>query len=543
LCSIDETTVRQQAVESINLLSKSLSPDQILEHLAPRVLELFEVNEWFTPRVSACALTANAYRGCLRASGKYVNDKPSEMLAKELLDSFVKQCGDYEPMVRRTVALKLGGVVKEFSADAEYSHSQGALLDEYKKLVQTDEQESIRCNALTSAPEVFARVSLDVPESGCAGAGAGSRYKECVHDKSWRVRVALARTLCEVANRCRTSRGSDAEPELKVARQMFISLMEDPEAEVRNASAGNAAAAAAVLGADFAVDHLVPRLTKLVLDETVSNRVDLAGVLLEMAKPLGSAFARAVYLDADETGSGLVKRMLNEVEPTNLRIAIIGKLAALIDVLGIVESDLLLKTIYELCDDKNWRVRHAALTLLPEIAKQMPKADFNATFIPKENPKESSILARAHDNCALIRLDWVRTFASVGESYGSEWLLQQIIPAVRSLEPPTPSLKSADQSNDNYQLRAVVLHAFTELGALLKDTAILEEFFLPAALKMAEDKVVNLRILAAQCLGAVYRASWLGEPHSNKVKNKLEQMIDDKDIDVVEAAKGGLGLS
>jgi len=286
-----------------------------------------------------------------------------------------------------------------------------------------------------------------------------------------------------------------------------------------------AAAAASVLGAEFAIEHLVPRLTNLVMDDQQSDvqRTQLAGVLLEMAGPIGATYARTVYLNAPDGSPGLVSRLLSAEESTNLRIAVISMLPALIDVVQIDAADELLELIHEQCGEKNWRVRHAALTLLTDLAPAMGVTKFDSSFMATN----SHFVTCASDNCALIRLDFVTTMKRVGETYGGEWLIAQIMPAIRQLH--TTSEKS------NYQLSAVVLHAFTEFGALLAKfpdgLKELKGFFLPAALAMAEDmKNVNLRIIAAQSLSTVLKEGWLSDEPS--VKAKLETLKEDSDPDV-----------
>ena len=72
LCSVDETTVRQQAVDSINKLSAALSPAQVAEHLGGEVIKLMENTDWFTPRVSGVGLVATTYAKVAEASLKSV---------------------------------------------------------------------------------------------------------------------------------------------------------------------------------------------------------------------------------------------------------------------------------------------------------------------------------------------------------------------------------------------------------------------------------------------------------------------------------------
>ena len=525
LCTIDETTVRVQAVDAINTLGKQLAPEQILQHLAPRVLELFESAEWFTPRVSACGLVALAYSGCkgskkdattTYSSGEKEKTYRAEDLARELAEAYRKQFSDTEPMVRRSAAIKLADASLAFGEEV----TKTELVSIFCRLVDESEQESIRVNALKSAATIFRVASLTDVE-----AAAGEKYLACASDKSWRVRVAVSESLSAVAAARRSAKGGADEAEVELCQTAFLQALVDHEAEVRHATAAQSAAAASVLGPQFTVDHLVPEVRKLVHDDGVANRVDLAGVLVEMAGPIGMPLAREVFLlpgSSGEESLSLLQSLMNDPN-TNLRLAVIGKLVALIDVLTIPQAGDALEIIQTLIDDKNWRIRHAALKLLPTLASHMAVDDFTNTFI------QTAFKSRAEDNCALIRNDWILCCKDIGAVYGSEWIQTHVLPTLNTLT-----------EMKNYQFKSVFLHGLAELGG-----HGLAEGMLPSALSMVEDRVPNLRLMAAQTLGVVALGTagqaWVpADVVKDKVAPVLGKLAEDTDVDVREMASAAL---
>ena len=56
LCHQEETTVRDQAVASLNKIGATLSAKDVQTLVVPIALKLARTLEWFTPRVSACGL-------------------------------------------------------------------------------------------------------------------------------------------------------------------------------------------------------------------------------------------------------------------------------------------------------------------------------------------------------------------------------------------------------------------------------------------------------------------------------------------------------
>jgi len=94
LGKVDETVVREQASKSLVTISKALSDAEIQNIFAPLVIRLAQ-GEWFTGRVSSCALFSAAYP---RATAQ------KEKLRKK----FLELCNEDTPMIRRACASKMG---------------------------------------------------------------------------------------------------------------------------------------------------------------------------------------------------------------------------------------------------------------------------------------------------------------------------------------------------------------------------------------------------------------------------------------------------
>jgi len=505
LCQVDETTVRNQAVLAINQLAKQLTADQLFTHLVPLVVNLnYKSLDWFPPRISACGLVATAYSACVGCSTALTIDmresveSPGEWApaeaASKLVEMFKAQCKD-EPMVRRTAATTMKDVAEAFG-DAV---TKDEIVELWCKLVESSEQDSIRVNALKSAPAIFKVVPL------VGISPAGDQYREkCAKDMSWRVRVAVAESLPGVTQALKSSSlGADPKAEsLKAAREIFAGLLDDKEAEVRHETAAQAAAAATVLPKAWAAEELFPKVVGLVLDENVANRVALAGVLVEMSEPLGADITKQKFLGANDElaaygaapGASLLQHLLSaETSTTNLRLQVIAKLTVINDVIGIKQGAPLFALMSELLDDKNWRVRHATMQLLPQLAREMGAADFSRAF---------SWAALGGDNCALIRTDWVKCCAEVAavEGFGARWVEEHVLPKLLELS-----------DSKNYQLKAVLLSAMdADFAKMLKahnsathGHQIVESLLLQKAIAMCSDKVPNLALQAVAAVGAV----------------------------------------
>ena len=338
---------------------------------------------------------------------------------------------------------------------------------------------------------------------------------------------------------------------LETAQEMFLALLNDSEAEVKHATAMVAAQAAQVFNLRFVYSSIFPKVEKLVSDEATGPRNELAMVLLEMAEPLGPKYSKELFLD-----SGLIESLViadptnaDAQVPTNLRLAVILKLAGVVSVLvgegPDAESgsfDLAVpcfKIIRNLCGDKNWRVRHAALQLLTSVAPLMKPDVFFKFFLDTSDPAApiNPFSEFAKDNVSLIRVSWVEQCALIADlaDYGSKWLMDCVLEHVT---------KSGAQKN--YQLQAVLLHAASTFATIVP-ASYLVSTLLPPLLEMASNRVPNLRVMVAQSLKDLaerYKAAGaeIGDVSALKafirdhLDKELGTLCEDGDMDVAQAA-------
>lgn len=533
LCKVDETTVRQQAVHSINKLSAALSPEQVAEHLGGEVIKLIGY-EWFTGRVSGVGLVAQTYEkvaqaklksiGITRANGEAAT-LSSEEMAGELASGFVACCADtVEPMVRRTAATQLRVVAAAVGAAAV----RDELAQKYVNLIAENEQESIRVNALKSSPAIFTNASLSEEDP------VGKAFLNCVVDKSWRVRVAVAEALAEVANAIKDHGDKGKwEGDRQTAQRTFEKLLKDPEVEVRLATAAQSAAATTVLSVEWAHQTILPDVKGMLLDENSASttRVTLAGTLIECAMPLGVEAAKSFFLDAAGDDEPPLLKYLLEQSETNLRLEVIKKLAGFIDVFeGDPAQASVVELIHELCADKNWRVRHAAMCLFPALAARMSVEEFR-----KQTRENAGFHACITDNCALIRLDYVRVCKEIADSYqgrGMEGLVAEFVDKLESC--------SQNAHHNHYQQRAVLLDGAAEFMGL--DTPLVTQKLIPKAKEMLQEhKLPNLRMLAAKSFARVFEGGHRTFEGADEIKEILRTMATtEEDIDCKAEAENAL---
>ncbi|KAI3811915.1 hypothetical protein L1987_16611 [Smallanthus sonchifolius] len=229
LCTVEETHVRERAVESLCRIGSQMRETDLVAFFVPLVKRL-AAGEWFTARVSACGLFHIPYS--------------------------------------RDPATHLG----KFAAAMEPAHLKTDIMQIFEALTQ-DDQDYVRVLVV----------------EGCAALGKLLEPQDCVahilpvivnfsRDKSWRVRYMVANQLYELCE------AVGPEPTKSDLIPAYVRLLRDNEAEVRIAAAGkelsfgssphvrSALASvitgmAPVFGKDSTIDHLLPLFLLFLKDE------------------------------------------------------------------------------------------------------------------------------------------------------------------------------------------------------------------------------------------------------------------------------------
>ncbi|MFQ6638160.1 hypothetical protein Gotur_012986 [Gossypium turneri] len=152
LCIVEETCVRDKAVESLCRIGAQMREQDLVEFFIPLNVFVFNMQrlaagEWFTARVSSCGLFHIAYPSA------------PEALKTELRTLYGQLCQDDMPMVRRSAATNLG----KFAATVEAPHLKVDIMSMFDDLTH-DDQDSVRLLAV----------------EGCAALGKLLEPQDCV---------------------------------------------------------------------------------------------------------------------------------------------------------------------------------------------------------------------------------------------------------------------------------------------------------------------------------------------------------------------------
>lgn len=168
LFGVEETVVREQAIEGMREFIKTLSDEQIQKDVM-NLINTISAQEYFTWRVSACYLI----RMCYEKSGR---DK------EKLRTLYFKLCDDETPLIKKTAAKEFGPLCLVIEKEIVISD----MITYYKKFIT--ESDSIRVTLLPSLVQLVKLFhNTDYQRLNIQFVVAASE------DKSWRVRHELAK--------------------------------------------------------------------------------------------------------------------------------------------------------------------------------------------------------------------------------------------------------------------------------------------------------------------------------------------------------------
>mmetsp|Transcript_12485 Transcript_12485/g.27112 ORF Transcript_12485/g.27112 Transcript_12485/m.27112 type:complete len:688 (+) Transcript_12485:154-2217(+) len=502
LCCVEETVVRDKAVETMNKIVPLLLPGGSYDDGAPFALLLATSKrlgsaDWFTAKVSAAGILPAMYAfwNAHAPKGDSANEAKQELrtLFKDLSE-------DDTPMVRRSAAKHLGRFVEAVAGLTDTADNlvkggkgQPVIVDENKRLVtyelvpifqalSSDEQDSVRLLAVSCAgsvgcglarePGVTADFVLPVVRGGCA-------------DLSWRVRHNLAKVFSTVTGSLGFVGPKHAARQTEVF-QFFASLLQDNEAEVRAATVENIARMAQLGGAELFQKHIAHLLPALADDLVMEVRSKLAQTLMDCCDPaICNTLTDDIIL---EDFKPLLENFLND-EFAEVQLHILTKLSRVSHLLG--KMDVVVSSILQMSKAQNWRVREAVGRLLPFLAEARGVAFFQDHLLDPWLKIMSDQVADVRTAC----VDGMPKLLSVS---GSQWMQEELL---------THYTRMYEESH-TYLTRITVLRCFAALTEKHGEnennvsTELMSQI-VTLMLKGLKDRVANVRIVAARGLGFV----------------------------------------
>jgi len=480
LATVEETVVRDKAVESLRTISAQHSVADLEAHFVPLVKRLAS-GDWFTSRTSACGLFSVCY------------PRVSTTIRGDLRSHFRSLCQDDTPMVRRAAASKLGELAKV--VEPEYLKSD--IIPMFVNLAQ-DEQDSVRLLAVEACVSIASLLAQDDTEQLLM-----PTLRQCAEDKSWRVRYMVADKFTDLQKA--------VGPEITKTDLVpaFQSLLKDCEAEVRAAAANKVKEFCQSLDPSVQeqviMTSILPCVKELVADPNQHVKSALASVIMGLSPILGK----------NNTIEHLLPLFLSQLkdECPEVRLNIISNLDCVNEVIGIQQlSQSLLPAIVELAEDTKWRVRLAIIEYMPLLAGQLGVEFFDEKL-------NALCMTWLVDHVFAIREAATLNLKKLVQKFGAEWAENTVVPKVVAMS-----------RDPNYLHRMTCLFCINVLADVCGQDITLKHL-LPTVTQMASDGVANVRFNVAKTLQKIGPVLERGTM-SALIGPVLDKLKEDQDVDV-----------
>jgi len=483
LAAQEETVIREQAIQSLCQIVER-KPHLVPEHLVPTIHRLAIKTDFFTARVSACALLPTVYRHA------------TEEQRPALQEAYNNLCVDDTPMVRRAAAHRMPDLISVCDKQVVLND----MISVYKQLSQEDTQDTIRVSSVHTALVIAKMFDAEENKQHTV-----TVIKEAAGDRSWRVRLTVAKNFDQLC--------AAFGPEITSTQLMepFKQLIKDNEQEVRKEAVRVVEQCLLLpepLTSDQLQQHILPQFSSLAIDPSQPVRAALAQILGPVAKTLGRDVTQRQLL------SLISELMKDESHDVRLNIAShVGLLCEVLSVDGLVHS--LLNTIQNLIMDNHWRIRQRIVEQVPTLSRLFGVEMFQSKL-------EALYLSSLRDSVHSVRDAAIQHLKAIANTFGPAWTVEHLL----------PKLVEQYSQSSGYANRVTTLHVLPQVSGVMTPEQILQ-FIMPVLIKATKDGVPNVRFCACRAI------TWMMEHHNlstvainTVIKPALTELQHDSDIDV-----------
>ena len=229
-------------------------------------------------------------------------------------------------------------------------------------------------------------------------------------DKSWKVRLAFAKNFAELAD----AFGKEITEGNLI--QTFSQLLNDYEAEVKNAAIQSMTLCLKNLSTEKIIGIMLPNLQNSYVDAQTNYKAGVASALCEMGPIIGK----------ENTTSKILPILMELIKDDNSEVKL-NVVQGMIKIAPVLGPDILspqfLTTLRDLTRDAQWRVKMAVYELLGDLSKLFGKDVFH-------NHIESIFMTYLTNTAASVRDMGINKSREIAEKFKGEWILNSYIPKV-----------------------------------------------------------------------------------------------------------------
>uniref|UniRef100_A0A672SFB6 Serine/threonine-protein phosphatase 2A 65 kDa regulatory subunit A beta isoform-like n=1 Tax=Sinocyclocheilus grahami TaxID=75366 RepID=A0A672SFB6_SINGR len=449
LATVEETVVRDKAVESLRKISQEHSPVDLEVHFVPLVKRLAS-GDWFTSRTSACGLFSVCYPR-VSSTCSYVIDPG---ISFSLQDSV------------RLLAVEAGVSIATLLPQEDLE----ALVMPTLLQAADDKSWRVRYMVADKFSELQKAVGPEITKTDLVPA-----FQNLLKDCEAEVRTAAAnkvKVFCE--NLLEDSRETIIMTHILPCVKELVS---DTNQHVKSALASVIMGLSTILGKDNTVKHLLPLFLVQLKDECPEVRLNIISNLDCVNEVIGIRQLSQSLLPA------IVE--LAEDAKWRVRLAIIEYMPLLAGQLGVEFFD---EKLNSLCMawliDHVFAIREAATCNLMKLVEKFGAEWAQNTIVPK-------VLGMANDSNYLHRMTTLFCINALSEICGQEITTKHMLPVVLKM--------STDQVAN---VRFNVARCLQKIGPDL-DSSALQAEVKPVLEKLATDQDMDVKYFALEAISVL----------------------------------------
>ena len=481
ILSIDEPTIRKEAINSLKETIKQIGSIKDIEKDLMEIINKFYIVDDVNQKLSALNLIILIF--------KDLNDNNKKTVL-EYLDNFA---------INDNISVKKE-LLSEITKISLYLS-----IDYIKKFINTmlkDKNDTVKIDLLNIIKSIKEHKDLlSIMDY------IYELIPKLADDQNWRVRLTVINNICEIL------KFPNINYQFKqISINIFIKLIEDNEAEIRNSCCLKLEDITTLLKNEINFDVILQSLQKLEKDPKNFVKTSLSENIFKIC-PLIEKQKINEYIFP------IFTTLIND-ENLDIRINLINNLSQLSK---IVESNIILEkiipSIVEISGKKSWRVRNKIINIIPILATDL----FNQQIFMK--------------NILPICLNYLTDHVFAIREAGCK-LLTNIYKDVKNIELENKLIEKLNEmsNSSNYLIRNTCVIFIKFFIEKINDKIyfeFLEKKLIQIVFRLTTDKISNVRITCAIIFNKVKNCTFKDRNNNDKIKKCIEILQKDEDKDVI----------
>lgn len=482
ILSIDEPTIRKEAINSLKETIQQIGNIKYIEKDLMDIINKFYIVDDVNQKLSALNLIMLVY--------KDLNDN-NKKIVLDYLDNFA---------INDNISIKKE-LLNEITKITLF-----VSIDYIKKFINTmlkDKNDTVKMDLLN--------VIISIKDHKDLLSMMDYIYElipKLSEDQNWRVRLTVINNLPEIL------KFPNINYQFKqTAINIFIKLIEDGEAEIRNACCLKLEEIANLLKKEINFENILKSLGKLEKDQKIFVKSSLSENIFKIC-PL---------IEKQQINDYIFPIFSTLINDENLDIRInlinnISQLSKIIDTNTILEK--IIPSIIEISGNNSWRVRNKIINIIPVLATTL----FNQqTFMKDILPICLNYLT---DHVFAIREAGCKLITNIYKNVNNLELENKLVEKLNEMS-----------NSSNYLIRntcGIFIKYFIEK---INDQIYFELFekkLIQIVFKLTVDKISNVRITCAIIFNKVKNYSFKERNNNEKIKKCIEILKKDEDKDVIQ---------